>query len=188
MGTACLCGNGAQNAATWQSNTGPALGLQQGFYSGAVNNVLFKSRSKSALTCGETCGQCYDLVTSGTNAYVDGAGGGSLITMMVVDACYGQGAEKWCSGGPSSGPVQDTFGCTDHFDIQTDPTRSDVPATGMDGQEWSREFCLRTTHTKLLRKIWLTFHIRWWSDCFLSRDTWGLSSSYDGCVHKGLQA
>lgn len=140
MGTACLCGDGNQYEATWQSNTGPALGLQQGFYSGAVNNVLFRSRSSSRLTCGASCGTCYDLVTSGTNAYNDGVAGGSMITMMVVDACYGQGGANWCSGGPTSGPTPDQFGCTDHFDVQTDPTRSDVPVTGMDGTTWNRKF------------------------------------------------
>ena len=145
MGSGCLCGEGGGGGqptlagAPWQANSGPALGIGQGFYSGAVNNVLFRSRGSSTLGCGQACGQCYDLLTSGTNGYNGGVGGGSTITLMVVDSCYGQadGQSNWCTGGPQAGPVQDSLRCTDHFDIQTDPVRSDVPPVGKDGKTWS---------------------------------------------------
>lgn len=133
-----MCGGGDFNQAKWQANTGPAVGLPQGFYSGAVNNILFQGGSGTPV-CGQTCGQCYDLITTGVNAYNEGIAGGSPITMMVVDACYNNNGEpNWCK---ASG--QDDFGCQYHFDVDTDPTRGDVPVVGMDGTTWQREFLLR---------------------------------------------
>ncbi|MDI1486191.1 MAG: hypothetical protein OHK93_005417 [Ramalina farinacea] len=139
MGTACNCGKAQFGQASWQANTGESLGIGQGVYSGAVNQALFKGALNSGgqPNCGAGCGLCYELMTTGVNAYAGGVGGGSTIQMMVVDACYGTAdtAPHWCSSNTASGT--DDFGCEKHFDIDTDPTLGNVPAVGQDGTTWT---------------------------------------------------
>ena len=141
MGTACNCGKANFGQASWQANTGESLGIGQGVYSGAVNQALFKGALNSGgqPNCGAGCGLCYELMTTGVNAYAGGVGGGSTIQMMVVDACYGADdkAPHWCSSNTASGT--DDFGCEKHFDIDTDPTLGNVPAVGQDGTTWTGE-------------------------------------------------
>lgn len=141
MGTACNCGKASFGQASWQANTGESLGIGQGVYSGAVNQALFKGALNSGgqPNCGAGCGLCYELMTTGVNAYAGGVGGGSTIQMMVVDACYGTDdtAPHWCSSNTASGT--DDFGCEKHFDIDTDPTLGNVPAVGQDGTTWTSE-------------------------------------------------
>lgn len=123
-----------------KQNTGESLGIGQGIYSGAVNQKLFGGTLNSAGQpgCGSSCGVCYELMTTGVNAYNGGTAGGSTIQMMVVDACYSNaGAPNWCSSNTDSG--EDDFGCSVHFDIDTDPTEGGVPAIGQDGSTWTRK-------------------------------------------------
>ncbi|KAK3171287.1 hypothetical protein OEA41_003371 [Lepraria neglecta] len=139
MGTACNCGNGNEGAANWQGNTGAALGIGQGYYSGAVNQLLFQGNMASGEpNCGSGCGVCYELQTTGVNAYNGGVGPGSSITVMVVDACHNNnGAPNWCTSA-TGGP--DDFGCIVHFDIDTDPTAyNPTPPNpvGQDGTQWA---------------------------------------------------
>ena len=96
-------------------------------------------------------------MTTGVNAYSGGTAGGSTIQMMVVDACYSNaGAPNWCSSNTDSG--EDDFGCSVHFDIDTDPTEGDIPAIGRDGTTWTRKW----------RSVWLWLQLsdlcRWRSD------------------------
>ena len=78
-------------------------------------------------------------MTTGVNAYSGGTAGGSTIQIMVVDACYSNaGAPNWCSSNTDSG--EDDFGCSVHFDIDTDPTERDIPAIGRDGTTWTRKW------------------------------------------------
>ena len=124
-----------------KQNTGESLGIGQGIYSGAVNQKLFGGTLNSAGQpgCGSSCGVCYELMTTGVNAYNGGTAGGSTIQMMVVDACYSNaGAPNWCSSNTDSG--EDDFGCSVHFDIDTDPTEGGVPAIGQDGSTWTRKW------------------------------------------------
>ncbi len=81
-----MCGNGNFGQASWQANTGESLGIGQGIYSGAVNQKLFGGSLNSAGQpgCGTSCGICYELMTTGVNAYNSGTKGGSTIQMMVV--------------------------------------------------------------------------------------------------------
>lgn len=81
-----MCGNGNFGQASWQANTGESLGIGQGIYSGAVNQKLFGGSLNSAGQpgCGTSCGVCYELMTTGVNAYNGGTKGGSTIQMMVV--------------------------------------------------------------------------------------------------------
>ena len=145
MGTGCNCGGpGPFDAYPWQANTGTSLGPGQGFYSGGVNQFLFKGSLPDGEhpNCGQTCGGCYELMTTGTNAYAGGARDGSTITMMVVDSCYNNhGAPNWCSS--NGGDGTDDFGCLAHFDVQTSPPLPEgveAPAAfGKDGVEWTRE-------------------------------------------------
>ena len=139
MGTSCGCGNGNEAAANWQGNTGAALGIGQGYYSGAVNQVIFQgSMSNGSPYCGPACGICYELQTTGQSAYGGSPGPGSTIVIMVVDSCYNNnGAPNWCSS-TSGGP--DDFGCTVHFDIDTDPnlgSSSPPVPVGQDGTQWA---------------------------------------------------
>ncbi|KAL8788863.1 MAG: hypothetical protein Q9195_007077, partial [Heterodermia aff. obscurata] len=138
MGTSCNCGKNNFGQASWQANTGESLGIGQGIYSGAVNQKLFGGTLNSAGQpgCGSSCGVCYELMTTGVNAYNGGTAGGSTIQMMVVDACYSNaGAPNWCSSNTDFG--EDDFGCSVHFDIDTDPTEGNVPAIGQDGSTWT---------------------------------------------------
>ena len=81
-----MCGDGNFGQASWQANTGESLGIGQGIYSGAVNQKLFGGTLNSAGQpgCGTSCGVCYELMTTGVNAYNGGTPGGSTIQMMVV--------------------------------------------------------------------------------------------------------
>lgn len=141
MGTACDCGHDSEAAANWQGNTGAALNIGQGFYSGAVNNVIFQGNlnGQGDPGCGKACGVCYELQTTGVNAYGGGPGNGSSIVVMVVDACYNtNGAPNWCSSNTDVGV--DDFGCGVHFDIDTDPTLNDPNPpfpVGQDGTVWA---------------------------------------------------
>lgn len=121
MVTACNCGHNNEAAANWQGNTGAALQIGQGFYSGAVNQALFNGtlNPQGQPGCGSSCGVCYELQTTGTNAYGGGPGPGSSIVVMVVDSCYNtNGAPNWCSSNTDVGV--DDFGCGVHFDIDTE--------------------------------------------------------------------
>ena len=126
MGSGCSCG---QNAWEWSGSAG--------VYYGAVNQAIFNGTMNSSGQpgCGSACGLCYQLQTTGYSAYPGGAGGGSSITLMIVDSCYSAG-DHWC-GGTAPGWVDD-LGCGVHFDIQTGPPESaGVPAVGEDGQTWN---------------------------------------------------
>ena len=81
-----MCGAGNFGQASWQANSGESLGIGQGIYSGAVNQKLFGGTLNSAGQpgCGTGCGVCYELMTTGVNAYNDGTPGGSTIQIMVV--------------------------------------------------------------------------------------------------------
>ena len=146
MGSACNCGgNSGFSGASWQGNSGSSLNLGKGYYSGAVNQKLFSGslNDKNQPGCGKTCGSCYELQSTGTNAYDNGPNGGSSIVVMVADACYNQdGKPNWCSSSTAEG--QDDFGCSAHFDIQTSgPSKDNGPAAvGTDGQPWTSEFLL----------------------------------------------
>ena len=143
MGSGCLCGNANFNQASWQANTGPSLGLGQGYYSGAVNNLLFDSTTindQGGPGCGNGCGVCYDIITTGVNSYNPSIAGGSYINMMVVDSCYNPSdSEKWCQNNSKDGSTVDRANCNAHFDIQTDPSRSGVPVVGHDSTTWECE-------------------------------------------------
>lgn len=125
MGSACQCGQEA-----WQWASSP------GVYNGAVNQKLFQGKLNGGgqPNCGSACGGCYELSTSGFNAYNGGVGSGSSIIMQVVDACYSAGNE-WC--GSTSDDFKDSSDCGVHFDIQTGPPGSaGVAAVGKDGKTW----------------------------------------------------
>ncbi len=131
MGSACDCGQ-----APWQWSTTP------GVYNGAVNQKLFAGTLNSGgqPNCGSACGQCYELSTSGFNAYNDGVGAGSTITIQIVDACYSNG-DHWC--GSTSDGFKDSSDCGVHFDVQTGPQGSAGQAVvGSDGKTWNGEVLL----------------------------------------------
>ncbi|CAD6590441.1 MAG: hypothetical protein ASARMPRED_004817 [Alectoria sarmentosa] len=115
MGSACDCG---QDSWEWTGGSG--------VYNGAVNQKLFQGSISSGgqPNCGSACGGCYELSTSGFNAYNDGVASGSTITLQIVDACYSAG-DHWC--GSTSDDYKDSSSCSVHFDIQTG-------APGSDGQ------------------------------------------------------
>jgi len=153
MGSGCLCGdpstgyNTAGNAG-WQSNSAQALGIP-GFYSGAVNQKLFNGtlNGKGEPGCGSSCGSCYELQTTGSNAYGPSSSfrapdGGSTIKLMTVDSCYNTlGTPNWCSD--NSGTKTDDFDCGVHFDIQTesvDKGANNAPAQGQDGSKWAGKY------------------------------------------------
>jgi len=141
MGTACNCGHANEAAANWQGNTGAALNIGQGYYSGAVNQKIFQGalNGQGDPGCGAACGVCYELQTTGVNAYGGGPGNGSSIVVMVVDACYNtNGAPNWCSNNTDDGV--DDFSCGVHFDIDTQPTlnKPNLPfPIGQDGTTWA---------------------------------------------------
>ncbi|MCJ1452827.1 hypothetical protein MMC28_003172 [Mycoblastus sanguinarius] len=128
MGSACDC-----SQTSWQWSGG------SGVYSGAVNQKLFAGQLNSGgqPNCGSACGTCYELSTTGTNAYNDGVGAGSTITVQIVDACYSAG-DHWC--GSTSDSYKDSSDCGVHFDLQTGPPGSNgVAAVGSDGTTWNGE-------------------------------------------------
>lgn len=128
MGSACDCGQ-----TSWQWGGG------SGVYSGAVNQRLFNGQINSAgqPNCGTACGTCYELSTSGFNAYPGGVAAGSTLTIQIVDACYGSDSQ-WC--GSTSDDFKDSSDCSVHFDIQTGPPQSNgQPAVGSDGTTWNGE-------------------------------------------------
>ncbi|KAF6217829.1 hypothetical protein HO133_006240 [Letharia lupina] len=128
MGSSCDCG---QNSWEW--------GGSSGVYNGAVNQKLFQGRINGGgqPNCGEACGGCYELFTSGFNAYNDGVGSGSMITLQIVDSCYSAG-DHWC--GSTSDDYKDSSLCSVHFDIQTGPPLSHgQAAVGSDGTTWNGE-------------------------------------------------
>lgn len=110
-----------------------------GVYNGAVNQKLFNGSTPDGLPyCGSACGTCYELSTSGFNAYNDGPASGSTITLQIVDACYSSGSE-WC--GSLSDDYKDRSSCGVHFDIQTGaPGTSGQAMVGADGTTWNSEF------------------------------------------------
>ena len=126
MGSACDC-----SQSSWQWTNSP------GVYNGAVNQKLFQGtlNSAGAPNYGKSCGSCYELSTSGYNAYNGGVGSGSTITIQIVDACYGAG-DHWC--GSTSDDYKDSSDCGVHFDIQTaGPGQGGVAAVGADGKTWN---------------------------------------------------
>ena len=126
MGSACNCG---QNSWEWAGSSG--------VYNGAVNQKLFQGSINSAgqPNCGSACGGCYELSTSGFNAYNGGIGSGSTITLQIVDACYSAG-DHWC--GSTSDDYKDSSSCSVHFDIQTGaPGSNGQAAIGADGTTWN---------------------------------------------------
>lgn len=126
MGSACDCG---QNSWEWAGGSG--------IYNGAVNQKLFQGTLNGGgqPNCGKACGGCYELSTSGFNAYNDGVGSGSTITLQIVDACYSAG-DHWC--GSTSDDYKDSSSCSVHFDIQTGaPGTNGQAAVGSDGTTWS---------------------------------------------------
>lgn len=140
MGAGCMCGQADFHQASWQANTGPSLGLAQGLYSGAANNILFDSTTINDAGqpgCGNTCGKCYDIITTGVNSYNPAVAGGSYINMMMVDACYNPSdKERWCTVNSKDSGTLDRASCNTHFDIQTDASQSGIPVVGMDGTSW----------------------------------------------------
>ena len=128
MGSACDCGQ-----TSWQWAGG------SGVYSGAVNQRIFNGALNSAgqPNCGTACGTCYELSTSGFNAYSGGVAAGSTLIIQIVDACYSSGSQ-WC--GSTSDDFKDSSDCGVHFDIQTGPPQSNgQPAVGSDGTTWNGE-------------------------------------------------
>ena len=153
MGTSCSCGGkDGKTQETWESNTGAVIGPGQGYYSGAVNQILFNgSMPNGSPFCGQACGQCYELVSTGIGGYSGGVVGGSKIVLMIVDSCFGTDVANpatpdnpnWCT---STTGGSDYFGCNTHFDIDTDPVVADannpnaVPhPIGQDGKDWPSE-------------------------------------------------
>ena len=126
MGSACDCG---QNSWEWAGGSG--------VYNAAVNQKLFNGALNSAgqPNCGSACGTCYELSTTGFNAYNDGVASGSTITVQIVDACYSNG-DHWC--GSTSDDYKDSSSCSVHFDIQTGaPGSNGQAAVGSDGTTWN---------------------------------------------------
>ena len=139
MGSACDCG---QNSWEWAGSSG--------IYNGAVNQKLFQGSINSGgqPNCGSACGGCYELSTSGFNAYNDGVASGSTITLQIVDACYSAG-DHWC--GSTSDDYKDSSSCSVHFDIQTGaPGSNGQAAVGSDGTTWSGEL---TSHLCVVSRI-----------------------------------
>ena len=126
MGSSCDCG---QNSWEWAGGSG--------VYNAAVNQKLFNGALNSAgqPNCGSGCGTCYELSTTGFNAYNGGVASGSTITVQIVDACYGAG-DHWC--GSTSDDYKDSSSCSVHFDIQTGaPGSNGQAAVGSDGTTWN---------------------------------------------------
>jgi len=69
MGTACNCEHNNEAAANWQGNTGAALQIGQGFYL-AIFNCTLNPQGQPGY--GSSCGVCYELQTTGMNAYGGG--------------------------------------------------------------------------------------------------------------------
>ena len=138
MGSACDCG---QNS--WEWSTG------SGVYNAAVNQKLFNGALNSAgqPNCGSACGTCYELSTTGFNAYNGGVASGSSITVQIIDACYGAG-DHWC--GSTSDDYKDSSSCSVHFDIQTGaPGSNGQAAVGSDGTTWN---CKHISEAPFLRE------------------------------------
>ena len=154
QGSACDCG---QNAWQWAGGSG--------VYNGAVNQKLFQGSLNGAgqPNCGSACGQCYELSTSGFNAYNDGVASGSTITLQIVDACYNNG-DHWC--GSTSDDYKDSSSCSVHFDIQTGPPGSNgQSAVGSDGQTWNGQQTL-----DIQSGATVTDEFRWWPNRLLQAD------------------
>ena len=152
-----MCGNGNPDQAPWQWNTGVNLCQSgangsveldggMGYYSGAINGRMFGTEhvnqyGNQAPYCGHSCGVCYDLVTTGVNAYNPPVESGSTITIMIVDACYNQAGDPWWCN--SLGDSKDKYGCNVHFDIQTHRNQEGISAKGKDGVEWTSKSAIR---------------------------------------------
>ena len=157
-----MCGNGYADNAQWTWDTGVILSQNDssakselsggtGYYSGAVNARIFgtehlKTEDNNKPYCGHSCGTCYDLMTTGINAYSPPVDSASVITIMIVDACYNQNGDPWWCN--SLYEAQDKYGCDVHFDIQTDRYNENLAAKGKDYMEW-------TGMLSLIHPFWL---------------------------------
>ncbi|KAL4756648.1 putative endoglucanase [Aspergillus foveolatus] len=107
---ACGCGNKI-GTYDW------SYGIANRVYTAAANQALFDSGPNDATHwCGNGCGKCYRLTSTGVSTCETcGAGGeqGKSIVVMVTNLCPFKGNERWC---PNPGQLN-PHGYAYHFDI-----------------------------------------------------------------------
>ncbi|KAL3436985.1 RlpA-like double-psi beta-barrel-protein domain-containing protein-containing protein [Aspergillus tetrazonus] len=107
---ACGCGNKI-GTYDW------SYGIANKVYTAAANQALFDSGPNDATHwCGNGCGKCYRLTSTGVSTCETcGAGGeqGKSIVVMVTNLCPFKGNERWC---PNPGQLN-PHGYAYHFDI-----------------------------------------------------------------------
>ena len=178
MGSACDCG---QQSWQWSGSSGT--------YSGAVSQRVFAGalNPSGQPNCGSSCGQCYELSTSGFNAYNDGVGAGSTLTLQIVDACFSNG-DHWC--GSTSADYTDTSGCGVHFDIQTGaPGSMGSAPVGADGKTWNGMLCFFLSFCFLVPELdWLTLRLRdrWWPNRLLQTNSLPPNSNIELSIRLSL--